>query len=581
MPRFELSEGSSNKFWEINLAGKSFTTTYGKIGATGQTTIKKFSSDADAQKEYEKLVAEKLKKGYQQAGGKPAKAATAKPAPGAKTASKTNGAAKSNSAAASSTTSSSSSASGKPGAMYFELVDGTSSKFWEILVDGTSVKTRYGKIGANGQQTVKDFATKPEAMKELGRLIHEKMNKGYTEKLAAKSGGGSAKPGKSNGASTPAVAAGDARKPELEKAIINDPYDADAYMVYADWLQDQGDPRGELVALQAGGKKPAAKKLLDKHADYFLGPLAEHQKCYDGSGKDAFTWKNGFIHALRLSHDHYALDYADDPKHKNWKGSLAEILGTLLRHPSGRFLAELSINYNNDPNESTLDDIIGVLAKHGLPTLRKLRIGDDVDQISWYNVGNLGKLWKAIPNLTHLDIEAGSFTLGAIELPKLQRAVFHTGGLSKASARSIAAAKWPHLEHLEVYYGSDNYGGDAKVKDVLPLLERTDMPKLRYLGVKNAEFQDELCEHLARAKLVRQLETLDISLGILTDAGVATIVKHAEAFKHLQVLDVSDTYVTKKGVASLKGVVKTVIAKELRGVDDPDEPEYRYVAVAE
>lgn len=64
MPRYELSEGTSNKFWEINLAGKSFTTTYGKIGTTGQTTIKTFGSDAEAKKEYDKIVAEKVKKGY-------------------------------------------------------------------------------------------------------------------------------------------------------------------------------------------------------------------------------------------------------------------------------------------------------------------------------------------------------------------------------------------------------------------------------------------------------------------------------------------------------------------------------------
>ena len=64
MPRYEFAEGGSNKFWEITLTGKSFTTTYGKIGASGQTTVKNFGSDAEAKKEYEKLVAEKTKKGY-------------------------------------------------------------------------------------------------------------------------------------------------------------------------------------------------------------------------------------------------------------------------------------------------------------------------------------------------------------------------------------------------------------------------------------------------------------------------------------------------------------------------------------
>ena len=66
MPRYEFSEGSSNKFWEIKLSGKSFTTTYGKIGTDGQTTIKTFKTDAEAKKEHDKLIAEKTKKGYQE-----------------------------------------------------------------------------------------------------------------------------------------------------------------------------------------------------------------------------------------------------------------------------------------------------------------------------------------------------------------------------------------------------------------------------------------------------------------------------------------------------------------------------------
>ena len=31
---------------------------------------------------------------------------------------------------------------------YFEFVEGTSSKFWEVWIDGNSVLTRYGKIQA-------------------------------------------------------------------------------------------------------------------------------------------------------------------------------------------------------------------------------------------------------------------------------------------------------------------------------------------------------------------------------------------------------------------------------------------------
>ncbi len=61
---FEYQDEKSAKFWEINLNGLSVTTSYGKIGTTGQTSEKTFETAEKAQKEYNKLIAEKTKKGY-------------------------------------------------------------------------------------------------------------------------------------------------------------------------------------------------------------------------------------------------------------------------------------------------------------------------------------------------------------------------------------------------------------------------------------------------------------------------------------------------------------------------------------
>jgi predicted DNA-binding WGR domain protein len=69
MPRYEFSDGKSNKFWEIELDGKSFTTTYGRIGTDGQATTKDWKTEAEASKQYEKLIAEKTGKGYTLVGG--------------------------------------------------------------------------------------------------------------------------------------------------------------------------------------------------------------------------------------------------------------------------------------------------------------------------------------------------------------------------------------------------------------------------------------------------------------------------------------------------------------------------------
>jgi len=64
MRTFEFSDGKSNKFWNIELSGTSFTVTYGRIGTAGQTQTKEFPSADKAKSAHDKLVAEKLGKGY-------------------------------------------------------------------------------------------------------------------------------------------------------------------------------------------------------------------------------------------------------------------------------------------------------------------------------------------------------------------------------------------------------------------------------------------------------------------------------------------------------------------------------------
>lgn len=65
---------------------------------------------------------------------------------------------------------------------YFEFVEGTSSKFWEIAVDGTEVTVRYGRIGTEGQLSTKTFGDESAAQAHADKLIEQKTEKGYEEK---------------------------------------------------------------------------------------------------------------------------------------------------------------------------------------------------------------------------------------------------------------------------------------------------------------------------------------------------------------------------------------------------------------
>jgi predicted DNA-binding WGR domain protein len=65
MRRFELTDDTSNKFWQVSLDGEStLRVSFGKIGQNGQTQLKTLASAAAATAEMAKLIREKTKKGY-------------------------------------------------------------------------------------------------------------------------------------------------------------------------------------------------------------------------------------------------------------------------------------------------------------------------------------------------------------------------------------------------------------------------------------------------------------------------------------------------------------------------------------
>jgi DNA ligase-1 len=67
------------------------------------------------------------------------------------------------------------------GKRYFEFVEGNSSKFWEVEVEGGTMTTRWGKIGTAGRSTTKSFADATAANAAAAKLIADKTADGYVE----------------------------------------------------------------------------------------------------------------------------------------------------------------------------------------------------------------------------------------------------------------------------------------------------------------------------------------------------------------------------------------------------------------
>jgi uncharacterized protein (TIGR02996 family) len=78
---FTYTDDKSKKFWNVELQGRRFTAQFGKIGTSGQTQVKDFASEAAALKAHDKLVAEKLAKGYTETTAAAATGASTAPAP--------------------------------------------------------------------------------------------------------------------------------------------------------------------------------------------------------------------------------------------------------------------------------------------------------------------------------------------------------------------------------------------------------------------------------------------------------------------------------------------------------------------
>ncbi|HZI15486.1 MAG TPA: WGR domain-containing protein [Myxococcus sp.] len=450
----------------------------------------------------------------------------------------------------------------------YEFKEGSSSKFWEITLNANSFTTRWGRIGTAGQEKTQTFDNSVDARKEYEKLVREKEKKGY--ELVGEAGeGGEAEDGDGGGEL--------ASNPELEAAILSNPDNVDAYLVYGDWLQRQGDPRGELIALQhaamqasgaeATSLKKQVKARIKKYQDVLLGEDLENAE--DQEALSEVEWHLGFIRKARVGRKDFDAE-----------GEVPDIVKALLSHPSARFIQELTIGMA-DFEENHYDGVISAIAEVGSKTLQRLFIGDfeypDETEMSWTYINDVSPLYKALPALRALRLRGGSVDLGTIDLPELREFTVETGGLPLAAVKSIASASWPKLERLEVWFGQDNYGGEGGVEDIQPILDGKGLPALKHLGLCNSEFVDELCKVLPRAKILPQLETLNLSMGTMSEEGARALSENAAAFKHLKHLDLQQNTLT----AEAQRLVAKLCPSVALGGQREYEEEYRYSAVGE
>ncbi|MFF2041534.1 STM4015 family protein [Kitasatospora sp. NPDC058170] len=234
-----------------------------------------------------------------------------------------------------------------------------------------------------------------------------------------------------------------------------------------------------------------------------------------------------------------------------------------------------------DALDNALDTVVRDAER--LPALRALFIGDvtyDECEISWLEMCDVTSALESFPQLEELRVRGGSgLGLKPVRHDRLRALGFETGGLPSAVVRAVAGSELPALERLELWLGVDEYGGDSTIDDLAPLLDGARFPALRHLGLQNSEFQDEIAAAVAHAPVVAQLDTLDLSMGMLGDDGAVALIE-GQPLTHLRALDLHHHYLTEELQQRLRESLPGVEV-DLGHANHEDDPEDRYVAVAE
>lgn len=356
--------------------------------------------------------------------------------------------------------------------------------------------------------------------------------------------------------SKPARRASPAAEHDAAAALLADivahPADDGPRAVYADWLTERQDPRGELVALQcalavAPPDDPAIhrmrhreKALLDAHAAAWTAPLRALGE------RLSFTFRRGFVEEV-----------AGDVE------SLAQAAARLVA------LAPLADTFAVYVTRRTIAPFVGspLLARTRALTLRsgkaRIELGSLATVASALPLVSLvcdetalGRedlellaTARVLPALRHLTLtgtrvgKGGVAALGALETP-LETLVMQTMHAPADVVRTISTA--PGLARLETLGLANNPIGDA---GLATLLAGGRLRAVRHLDLRSNALSRAALHRLLEAELgpVRQLL---LGGNELDDEVVAAIARWPGA-ERLDRLDLGSTNVTDAGARAL------------------------------
>ncbi|MGW0804857.1 STM4015 family protein [Nonomuraea sp. NPDC002799] len=282
---------------------------------------------------------------------------------------------------------------------------------------------------------------------------------------------------------------------------------------------------------------------------------------------DAVAWRLG------------ASEWIDDAPDE-----IGDVLDWFFEHVDTARVTAMVIGEWEDSYETDSGPIVERLTAEAarLPALRSLFFGamsSEEAEISWIQQCDLTPLLETLPKLERLEVRGGcGLVLRPLRHESLRTLRIETGGLGSQAVRGVAESDLPALEFLELWFGAQEYGGDATVADLAPIMSGARLPALRHLRLQNAEFQDDIAAAVAAAPVVARLRSLSLSMGALTDLGGEALLS-GQPLTHLRRLDLDHHYLSDAMMDRLAGALPgvDVVLSDQRALDD----DWRYVAVSE
>jgi uncharacterized protein (TIGR02996 family) len=303
----------------------------------------------------------------------------------------------------------------------------------------------------------------------------------------------------------------DSEREAVAAQIIADPDHTDSYLVLADLLINEGDPRGELIVLQHRVASGPVDRKLRVRAQKLLERAQATLDRAVGTRVSA-RWQLGYVRSV-------ALEVGPDT---------ATHVQSLFAHPSARFATEVALveRVQLGPTGSRLPAALAALARCAGPSVRTVKIERTIHTAAgrtrWQNERWMqgftackhGDQPLPLANLEHLELRG----VGLVH----ELANPHVRTLTLERAATCNAGDWdlPALRSLDwTGYAprADLEPTDPQVQahaqGLIRLMQR-DLPALRDLTLRGAA-PVELLNYGGADRFMRRLERLCLHISAL------------------------------------------------------------------